>query len=169
MPVPSVSPTTCVAPRAAPNRCSDQRHHVGVVVDEHRQPEPLAHGVAEGKSAMSRLTAITATPVGWSIRQGMPKPTASTSGRCSRSSVDRVDDHVHDLAPGACPRRCGGRARDLQLLVHDSRRAAWCRPGRRRSPFGACCRSRLQDSGTIEGRTRRTAKVAAEPPVSIAA
>ena len=49
---------------------------------------------------MARLTAITATPVRWSIRQGMPKPTASTSGIVLAQLVDRLDDRVDDL-PGA--------------------------------------------------------------------
>ena len=60
IPVPIVSTTASLAaPRAAPARCSAIAAAFAVVVDEHRQPQPLGHHVArKAISASGRLTAI---------------------------------------------------------------------------------------------------------------
>ena len=83
-----------------------QRRDIGVVVDEHRQVEPVAHQVAEsGTSTSGRFTALIAWPRSRSIVHGMPRPAATASGQrlegLAQFGLERVENLVGAAAKAA--------------------------------------------------------------------
>ena len=77
--MPIVSTTASLAPERRSRAMLGERGDIRVVIDKHRQTQPLGHHGREGMSSNGRLTATPPVRVRWSIRQGMPKPTAATS------------------------------------------------------------------------------------------
>ena len=72
-PVPIVSITTSLAPRAAPARCSAIAATLASLSTNTGSPSRSAMTSANGMSASGRLTATTAIPVRWSIRTRDPE------------------------------------------------------------------------------------------------
>ena len=69
------------APCAAPARCSASTATFASLSTSTGSPSRSRIRSRNGTSASGRFTAIAATPRRWSIRQGIPKPTAATSRR----------------------------------------------------------------------------------------
>ena len=132
IPVPSVSSTACGRPARRPEPRLGQQRRVRVVVDDHRQPEPLAHHVPE-RHVRQRQVRRPARHAGRrSTSAGMPNPTASRPGGRA-DLLDRLDDDVERLRPvGPAPGPVDP-VMDDQILVDHARRAASSRPRRRRS------------------------------------
>ena len=58
----------------------------------------------KGTSTIGRLTAMTAIPGSWSIRQGMPKPTAATSPSTALRTSSTASTHVSSRSAWLSPR-----------------------------------------------------------------
>ena len=152
MPVPIVSPTTSVAPRAAPKRCSTSVVTFASLSMKTGQPEPLRHHVAErevGESAGSPH--ITATPGALVDQAGDAEAdrldVADLRSRSSDTASTIVSTSL--LLEQPVDRR-GGRGRAPRAARRRRRRAAWCRRGRPRSPCAAHAWRVHSHSGTIE-------------------
>ena len=78
MPVPSVSSAASRAPAAAPKRHSASIATFASLSTNTGRPMRSAMMSRNGRSASGRFAAITAMPRVWSMRHGIPMPTAST-------------------------------------------------------------------------------------------
>src|SRR5262245_3820443 len=90
IPVPIVSRAASLQPAAAPNRHSASIAAVASLSTNTGRPSRSAMRSRNGRSRIGRWTVDTATPRSWSISDGMPRPTASTSppaaSRASRTA-----------------------------------------------------------------------------------
>ena len=131
------------APRAAPKRCSASDRDVGVVVDEHRQPESLRHQVPDrhvgevqvdgddrhAALAVDRARDARARPP---RRRGAPRAPSAARARASRAARPGAG---RGWAPSS-----GGRS---GARSPRPRPASSSRPGRRRWPRPCSTESRL--------------------------
>src|SRR5579884_1720388 len=79
IPVPMVSMTTSVQPRPAPPACSARTSTLASLSTKAGIPRRSSMTAPKSISPSGRFTAIRARPVRRSIRQGIPKPAASTA------------------------------------------------------------------------------------------
>ena len=152
MPVPSVSSAASRAPTAAPKRHSASIAALASLSTNTGSPSRSAMTSRNGRSASGRLTAMTAMPRSWSMRHGIPMPTASTvpdaPSIASRTSRDRADDRVEHARLVGSARRAGRPMMDVQCRVDragQELRATEVDPdhaaGRHdRPPYRAACR-----------------------------
>ena len=119
IPVPIVSSTTSLQPRAAPARCSASAAMFASLSTNTGSPRRSAITSPNAMSASARLIATTAIPVRWSISDGIPKPTAATSAtRGLAHLLDRVDGDVEQRGLVQPRQRSLGTAMDGKRRVH---------------------------------------------------
>ena len=121
MPVPIVSSAASVAPRAAPNRHSASIAALASLSTNTGMPTRSATRSRNGTPASGRCVDITATPRRWSIRHGIPMPTALTepdppsiASRTSPTAATTVS--ITRMVVGAA-RRARRTVVDVQLPI----------------------------------------------------